>query len=294
MINGYGKIFRGGKKVFEGFFKNGLMHGPGKYYFFNKNLFLGNFFKGMRDGPAKFIIKEENSGVAQIESIFKKNKLEIVTSITLKDNGNTNLNEIAEQKKIFEENNLIKIDEYNWKLKKHLTKKQKQNLNKLKDFENNIIESRSEPISTEDSDDSEVSKFSENLEQSHNSFSEDISDKYDSLEEIINSNNKNQCDTFDCSNSNWSPENVKNKDLCEHCKKNIEDFASDYQLKNEKKIIAKLLETVGNSNGKNNISEHFNNNSNLEKLIRQIRVETLNKTSNEELNKVKIKRLNKN
>ena len=75
MINGYGKIFRGGKKVFEGFFKNGLMHGPGKYYFFNKNLFLGNFFKGMRDGPAKFIIKEENSGVAQIESIFKKNKL---------------------------------------------------------------------------------------------------------------------------------------------------------------------------------------------------------------------------
>lgn len=229
MIHGSGKIFQGGRKIFDGNFKNGLMHGPGKYYFSNRNMFIAFFVDGQKHGPAKFIIKNPKSPVIQVDSLFKKNELERITGIILKKKKHQNLNEIAQQKKMFEENQLKHISNLTWESIKALSKKQSINLGILEQFEKEIIDTPSEVANSENSEPSIISKNSEN------SYSEYSSDKSDSMVE-----DEAYCDDFECSRSNWEQNQELKKEFCEHCRKKALENKLNKSLGSEDRHISKF------------------------------------------------------
>lgn len=189
MIHGVGSIFQNGKKVFEGEFQHGMMHGRGKFTFPSGNSFLGYFHKNQRRGPGKFVVHQPSRGLREVQADFGKKDQVRILSVTLAKDDDLNLNRIALQNNTFARNHLKQVGPFKWSSQKTMTVSQKQSLRLLEEFDQrmNSANARDEADS-EDFD-------SEGTYTNSGSELQSDSDKGDSPD---------ACGNFECSKSHWS------------------------------------------------------------------------------------------
>ena len=281
-IEGYGKIFQEGRKVFEGDFRSGKIHGKGKYYFPNGNCFLCHFQENKREGIGRFVIKNPKSGVGQIDSVFKHNELVRVVGVSLVNTDQKNLNLLANQRQVFERSNLMKLSDFEWKSRKALTKKQKSELKGLNEFalrlsrrkkqkryfELSVTSKETLSNDSEDYKSSDTSKDEDRLEKR-----KDTSEDSEKTPDLSNSakddlSDEENCDNFECPQSNWGNPPSPNCVLCEKClsKRRVVD-----QITNEKVIFDNLINRV-DIKDLANLPDEFNS----EGIIKTLKLDPLN------------------